>query len=154
MICQSPELFLKELGIDPQQAPKSGGNYVPVNVRGQVAYVAIQFPISRDVPVYTGRLGKDRTTAEGYEAARLSAINVLAQIHKFIGLDQIEGLNHFDLCYQCVDSWDEAPTVANGASDLFISALATKGLHSRSILGVHSLPKNFTVAITASFTIL
>ena len=143
-----------KLGIDPEQAPKSGGNYLPVNVRGQVAYVAIQFPISREVPVYTGRLGQDRTTAEGYEAARLSAINVLTQIHKFIGLNQIDGLNHFDFYYQSVDSWDEAPKVANGASDLFISALATKGFHSRSILGVQSLPKNLTVGITASFTLL
>jgi enamine deaminase RidA (YjgF/YER057c/UK114 family) len=142
-----------KLAVDLNTIPKPGGSYVPVNVRGNVAYVAIQLPIKRNEFYYTGRIGKDITTDEGYQAARLAAINVLAQVHKFVGLEKLVGLNHVDIHYQAADDWDEGPTVANGASDLFLEVLGQRGEHTRTILGVHKLPKNHSVALTASFTI-
>ena len=81
-------------------------------------------------------------------------MNVLAQIQKYVGLDKIEGLNHVDIHYQAADNWDEGPAVANGASDLFLEVLGQKGEHTRTILSVHKLPKNHSVALTASFTII
>ena len=55
--------------------------------------------------------------------------------------------------YQCSETWDEAPAVANGASDLFLQVLGDKGKHTRSIAGVHRLPRGFSVAIVANFTV-
>ena len=145
---------LNELNIDLTDAPKPGGSYVSVNIRGKIAYVAIQFPISKDKYLFTGKLGKTLSTEEGYEAARLSAINVLAQINKYVGFEKIEGLNHIDLYYQGSKYWDEGPIAANGASDLFVKVLGESGFHTRAIFGVHALPRNFSVGITTSFTIL
>ncbi len=59
-----------------------------------------------------------------------------------------------DLYYQATQGWDEAPLVADGASQLFVNVLGSLGTHSRTILGVHSLPRNFSVGITTTFTLL
>jgi enamine deaminase RidA (YjgF/YER057c/UK114 family) len=144
---------LKRLGITFGDVPKPGGSYVAVNVRGNIAYVAIQFPIKQDQFFFIGRLGKEVTTEEGYEAARLAALNVLGQIEKFVGLERIVGLNHADIYYRATEEWDEGPRVANGASDLFLSVLGNKGEHTRAIFGVEKLPRGFSVALTTSFTI-
>lgn len=148
------QTFLSDQNINLEFTPAPGGSYVPVNVRGNVAYVAIQFPILESGLFVTGRLGKDLQTQEGYEAARIAAINTLAQINKAIGFEKIDGLNHVDVYYQSDLEWDEAPIVANGASDLFVNALGTHGIHTRSLVGVYKLPRNFVVGITASFTLL
>ena len=140
--------------LDLDFTPLPGGNYVPVNVRSNIAYVAIQFPIAREGNRFLGRMGKELTTLDGYNAARQAAINILAQMKKFVGLKNIQGLNHIEIYYRCVQDWDEGPRVADGASDLFVNVLGPKGTHSRSLLGVDSLPRSFSVGVTASFTIL
>ncbi len=142
-----------KLGVDLNTIPKPGGSYVAVNIRGNIAYVAIQLPIKEDKFYFTGRIGKDITTDQGYQAARLAGTNVLSQMQKFVGLEKVIGLNHVDIHYQAADDWDEGPTVANGASDLFLEVLGKKGEHTRTIVSVHKLPKNHSVALTASFTI-
>jgi enamine deaminase RidA (YjgF/YER057c/UK114 family) len=144
---------LKSLDVTFGAVPQPGGSYVAVNIRGNIAYVAIQFPI-RDTQFYfLGRLGKEVTTEQGYEAAKMAATNVLLQIDKFVGYERIIGLNHADIYYQVHDTWDDGPHVANGASDLFLKVLGDRGLHTRAILGVDKLPKNHSVALTTSFTI-
>lgn len=144
---------IEKLGIDFSNIPKPGGSYTMVNVRDNIAFVAIQFPIKDNTFYHLGRLGKEVTTEEGYQAAKLAATNVLAQIHKYVGFENIIGLNHADIYYQSGDDWDEGPAVANGASDLFLEVLGDKGVHTRAIFGVHKLPKNHSVALTTSFTI-
>lgn len=130
-----------------------GGNYVSVNVRGNIAYIAIQFPIFNKEFLYQGRLGKELGLEDGYKAMQLCALNVLAQIDAKIGLDKIVGLNHIDAYYQAFSEWDDVPKVVNGASDLFVNVLAEKGTHSRAIFGVEKLSRNFCVGLTTSFTI-
>jgi len=130
-----------------------GGSYVSVNIRGNIAFVAIQFPIKNKLYQYQGRLGNEITTEAGYKAMELCALNVLAQVHEKVGFDTIIGLNHIDAYYQSSDNWDEAPTVVNGASDVFVKALGEKGAHSRAIFGVDKLPRNFSVGLTTTFTL-
>lgn len=131
-----------------------GGSYQSVNIRGKIAYIAIQFPILEGEFLFQGKLGRDFKTEEGYKAMELSALNVLSQIHHKIGFDKIEGLNHIDAYYCASGDWDEAPKVVNGASDLFVKVLGDKGLHARAIFGVDKLPRNFAVGLTASFTLI
>ena len=145
---------LLDTGTDVNDIPLPGGNYVALNIRGITATVAIQCPIEQDKLLYRGVLGKDITTEEGYEAARLCAINVLKQVNRYVNESDLVGLNHVDIMYQCTTEWDEGPAVANGASDLFVKVLGEKGKHTRSICGVHRLPRNFSVAIVASFTVV
>ena len=149
----TPEERLKELGLTLPEVSTPGGSYVSVNIREQIAYVAIQFPILNEEYLYQGRLGESITTEDGYKAMQLCALNVLSQIKAKVGFDRVTGLNHFDAYYQSAEDWDDAPKVVNGASDLFAKVLEEKGTHTRAILGVHKLPRNFCVGLTATFTI-
>jgi enamine deaminase RidA (YjgF/YER057c/UK114 family) len=144
---------LQGLGLTLPAPPLPGGNYVPVNVVKDMVYVAIQLPKGDNGTIYTGRLGSDLDTAMGYKAAELCALNVLAQLNKFVGFEKLMAMNHFDAYYQATDGWDDSPLVINGASDLFLAVLGDAGKHTRAILGVHSLPRNFAVGITATFTL-
>ena len=144
---------LNQLGYQLPNPSTPGGSYVSVNVRNNIAYVAIQFPILNEKHLYQGRLGDDLNTEEGYQAMELCALNVLAQIDQKVGIEKVIGLNHIDAYFQSNESWDDSPQVVNGASDLFVKALDDKGQHSRAIFGVHKLPRNFSVGLTASFTI-
>lgn len=151
---RTPQENLKQLQIELPEVSTPGGSYVSVNIRGQIAYIAIQFPIRNGNYHYQGRLGEDISTDQGYQAMELCALNVLAQVNEKIGFDKIAGLNHIDAYFQSGQDWDESPLVVNGASDLFIKVLEEKGQHSRAIFGVEKLPRNFSVGLTASFTLL
>ncbi|MBV6646577.1 MAG: RidA family protein [Cyclobacteriaceae bacterium] len=145
---------LEEINLSLPEISTPGGNYVSVNVRGDIAYVAIQFPIENGEYHYQGRLGAELTTEDGYKAMQLCALNVLAQIEKKVGFENVEGLNHADAYFQAIGNWDDSPQVVNGASDLFVKVLAEKGTHSRAIFGVDRLPRNFAVGLTTSWSLL
>lgn len=148
-----PQENLSKLNLELPNISTPGGSYLSVNIRQNIAYIAIQFPILNDNYLYQGRLGNEISTEQGYKAMELCALNVLAQVEKKIGFDKIIGLNHIDAYFQSGKDWDDSPIVVNGASDLFVKVLEEKGLHSRAIFGVEKLPRNFSVGITASFTI-
>lgn len=143
---------LLELGLQLPEAPKPGGNYSPVNIRNGIVYIAIQFPKWNGDYLYQGVLGRELSTEDGYKAMQLCALNTLAQIHQINELNKKLKLNHMEAVYRSMDPWDEAPKVADGASDLFINVLGNKGNHTRSIFGVSHLPKNFCVGLTCSFS--
>lgn len=149
-----PRENLNKLNLKLPEIATPGGNYVSVNIRGNIAYIAIQFPILNKEYLYQGRLGNEITTEQGYKAMELCALNVLAQVENKIGFDKIVGLNHIDAYFQSAEHWDDSPIVVNGASDLFVKVLEEKGKHSRAIFGVEKLPRNFSVGLTATFTII
>ena len=149
----TPKKNLEKLNYTLPNVSTPGGSYVSVNIRENIAYIAIQFPILNDDYLYQGRLGNEISTEEGYKAMELCALNVLAQVDNKIGFENIIGLNHIDAYFQAADDWDDSPEVVNGASDLFVKILEDKGVHSRAIFGVHKLPRNFSVGLTATFTI-
>jgi enamine deaminase RidA (YjgF/YER057c/UK114 family) len=144
---------LHQLDLTLPNVSTPGGNYVSVNVRGSIAYVAIQFPILNEEFLFQGRLGQEITTAQGVQAMELCALNVLAQIDHKVGFQNVEGLNHIDVHFQAALPWDDSPMVADGASDLFVKVLGNKGTHSRALVGAANLPRNFCVGLTASFTL-
>ena len=144
---------LKELNLELPEVSTPGGAYESVNIRGNIAYLAIQFPIINGEYHYKGRLGNELTNEDGYKAMQMCALNVLAQVHAKIGLDRIVGLNHFDAYYQSGNNWNDAPKIVNGASDLYLEVLGEKGQHSRAIFGVEKLYGNLCVGLTCTFTI-
>lgn len=144
---------IKALSIDYENLPQPGGSYKAVNIRGKIAWVAIQFPFKNGSLQHAGRLGAEISTEQGYEAAAICAQNIIGQIQKHIGFENIEGLNHLDIYFQNTEHWSNGPAVANGASDLFNKILGDAGHHTRTIVGVHSLSRNSCIAITASFTL-
>lgn len=146
--------YLNSLGLELPEVSTPGGSYQSVNVRGAVAYVAIQFPILNGEFRYQGILGKDLTTEDGRLAMQLCALNVLAQIEAKIGMHNLEGLNHLEVHYVAQAPWDDAPLVVDAASELMLGALGEKGVHSRTIVGVQHLPRQFCVGLTTSFNLL
>ncbi len=145
---------LSELGLTLPPQSKPGGNYLSVNIRGNIAYLAIQLPKDGNNWLYKGRIGAELSNEEGYKAMQLCALNVLAHIEHSIGADRLVGINHMDAYYQASPDWeDEAPKVVDGASDLFVNVLGEKGKHSRAIFGVDKLPRDFAAGITCSLTI-
>src|SRR4029078_4160316 len=135
------------------EVSKPGGNYIAVNIRANVAYIAIQLPKEGDNWIYKGRLGAELTTEEGYKAMQLCALNVLAHINKSIDFEDIVGINHLDAYFQAANDWDESPKIVDGASYLFVNVFGDKGKHSRAIFGVDKLPRNFSAGIACSLTI-
>jgi len=149
----NPKENLIKLSLKLPDVSTPGGSYVSVNIRENIAYIAIQFPILNEEYKYQGRLGNEISTEDGFKAMELCALNVLAQVDKQIGFEKIVGLNHIDAYFQSGADWDDSPIVVNGASDLFVKVLEEKGVHSRSIFGVEKLPRNFSVGLTTSFTL-
>ncbi|HEX9980877.1 MAG TPA: RidA family protein [Flavobacterium sp.] len=145
---------LKKLGFSLPEASVPGGSYCSLNIRGTVAYVAVQFSIENGKYHFQGRFGDKLSTSDGRKAAELCVLNVLSQIQKNVGFKNVVGLNHFDLYYQATGDWDEGPVVADAASELFVAVLGEKGMHSRSIFGVERLPRNFCVGLSATFTVV
>lgn len=148
-----PKENLAKLNLELPEVSTPGGSYVSVNIRGNIAYIAIQFPILNGKYHFQGRLGDEITTEQGYKAMELCALNVLAQVDQKIGFDKIIGLNHIDAYFRSGAGWDDSPMVVNGASDLFMNVLEEKGRHSRAIFGVEKLPRDFCVGLTTTFTI-
>lgn len=143
---------LADLNLELPTVSQPGGNYVSLNIRGNIGYVAIQFPIKNNQFYYQGTLGENISTEDGYNAMQMAALNVLSQIENKVGIENIEGINSIEGLYKSTTSWDDAPKVVDGASDLFVSVLGEKGKHARSIQGVQNLPRNFAVGLTVSFT--
>ena len=148
-----PLVRLAELGLSLPEPPEPGGTYESVRVIGGIAYVAAQFPFADGELAFRGRLGRELTTQDGYRAAELCALNVLAQIDKYVGFDHVLGLNRFEAYMLTVDGWDDFPKVLDGASRVFLDALDDAGRHARALFGVERLPLGAPIELTASFTL-
>lgn len=145
----------------PPNPPRPGGAYVPVRAVGGFAFVAAQFPVATAtegaptaVRTWTGRLGRELTTADGVAAAELAALNVLAQIHRAIGFERVAGLARFEAYLQTAPGWSDFPAVVDGASNLFLAALGPDaGRHARALFGVERLPRDYALELTATFAL-
>ena len=95
-----------------------------------------------------GKVGKDLTLDEGYEAARLVGINLLARLKSTLGdLDRVERIVKLLSMVNCTPEFNQQPQVANGCSDLLVEVFGEKGRHARSAVGMSSLPNDIPVEI-------
>ena len=148
------EAKLKELGLTLPDAPAPAANYVPYVVTGKLVFIAGQ--VSRGPGGFvTGKLGKELTVAQGQAAAKVCALNLLAQLKAACGgeLDRVVRCVKVGGFVNCLDSFQEQPQVINGCSDLFVQVLGDKGRHARFAVGANILPFNAAVEIDAVFEI-
>lgn len=144
----SAEAKLKELGIELPAPPQPGGNYLPYRRMGSVLILAGVISFSADGTQYTGRIGDTRSLEEGYEAARICGLNVLATIREAAGsLDRVKQFLYVGGYANAVPEYGQSPSVINGASDLFEAVFGEAGRHARAAVAVAGLPKNATVEI-------
>lgn len=144
------EARLKALGLELPAAPNPVANYVPSAIAGNLLLISGQISKAADGSIATGRLGGGLSVAEGREAARLCALNILAQARAALGsLDRIAQVVRLNGFVNAAPEFTEHPQVINGASDLMVELLGEKGRHSRVAVGVSSLPLGCAVEIDA-----
>lgn len=144
---------LESLGVTLEDAPAPAANYVPFVRVGNILYVSGQ--ISKTDKLITGKLGDDLDVEAGAAAARVCAINLLAQVKAACGGD-IEKLVRVIKLTGFVNStadFTAQPQVINGASDFLVEALGDAGRHSRSAVSAASLPLGVAVEIEGIFEI-
>ena len=140
---------LDRLGIVLPQAPSAVANYVGWVRTGNLVVTSGQLPWEGSVLKYTGRLGVELKTQEGYHAARLATINGVAQLRDAIGdLERIVQIVRLEGNVHSADGFTEQPQVLNGASDLLMEVFEARGRHTRTALGVHDMPLSAAVQLS------
>jgi len=143
------EARLASLGIALPEAPNPVANYVPAFLAGNLLFISGQISKGAD-GVAKGRLGADLTIEQGRDAARLSALAILAQAKAAVGdLDRIKQVVRLTGFVNATPEFVDHPQVINGASDLMVEVLGDKGRHTRAAVGVSSLPMGCAVEIDA-----
>ena len=141
---------LAALGVTLPAAAAPAANYVPFAQSGKLILTSGQLPISDGKLAVTGLLGRELDVAAGKEAARLCAINVLAQLQAATGdLGKIARLVKITVFVASTPDFTEQHLVANGASDFLVEALGEAGRHARAAVGMASLPLNAAVEVEA-----
>ena len=143
------EKKLQELGIELVSAPDPMANYVSVQKAGGLWFFSGAGPFVNGKPSMFGRLGENLTTQQGYEAARLAGINLLAILKRELGgdwsrLKQIVKVQGF---VNSTNYFMEQPQVINGVSDLFGQVLGERGRHARTAVAVNTLPFGIPVEV-------
>jgi enamine deaminase RidA (YjgF/YER057c/UK114 family) len=148
------EARLKALDLVLPEAKAPIGSYVPfLHLSGQL-FVSGQLPLREGRIVAEGALGADLELSQGQEAARICAINILAQANAALGdLDRIVQLLRLNGFVNAAPGFADHPKVLNGASELMVEVLGNKGLHTRIAVGCASLPLNAAVEVDAIFAV-
>lgn len=144
-----PEERLAALGIVLPEPEAPVANYVRAVRTGDLVFLAGHGPSLLDGSGFvTGEVGSDLTLEEGYEAARLTAISLLASLKAEIGdLGKVRRIVRVFGMVNAVDGFGEQPEVINGASDLLVEVFGERGRHARAAVGMASLPRDIAVEI-------
>lgn len=146
---------LKELEITLPKAVAPVANYVPYVVTGNLAFVSGQVTLGPSGLEYVGQVGKDFSVEQGQAAARLCALNIVAQLREACGgnLDRVKRCVKLTGFVNAVPGFAQHPEVVNGASDTIVQIFGEAGKHARAAVGAGSLPRNVAVEVEAVFEI-
>jgi len=143
-----PEAKLKELGIKLPTPAAPVANYVNAVRTGNLLFLAGKGPTGPDGKDVIGKLGKDLTVAQGYEAARFVAINQLAVLKAELGdLNKVRRVVKVLGMVNSDPAFTQQPEVINGFSDLLVTVFGDKGRHARSAVGMAALPRGIAVEV-------
>ena len=147
---------LKKLNIELPIAPDPVGAYVAFKKVGKLIFISGQLPISKDGKLIKGKIGKDLSIEDGQKAAKLCAINILAQAKKATGgdLDKIKSCIKITGFVNSSDSFTEQPKIINPASEILSAVFSENGKHARAAISANSLPLGVAVEIDAIFEII
>ena len=142
------EARLEELGLTLPESPSPMANYVSVQRTGNLLFFSGAGPIKDGKPAITGTLGKELSVEEGYEAAKLTALNLLSVLKKTIGdLDKVKQIIKLLAFVASTNDFNKQPAVINGASDLLVEVFGDRGRHARSAIAANVLPFSIPVEI-------
>ena len=142
------EKRLEELGISLPKPPTPVANYIPVVRVGKLLFVSGALPMDEKGLLYRGKVGREVTLENGYEAARLAALNCLAAARQSLGtLNKIRRVVRLTGYVASAEGFNDQPKVVNGASDIVVEIFGEAGKHTRVAIGVYELPLGAPVEI-------
>ena len=145
---------LQALGIELPTPAVPAANYVPFVRTGNLLFVSGQIPMGPKGIDFVGKLGADADVDFGRAAARLCAINLIAQVRAATGdLEKLVRVVKLTGFVNSTGDFLDHPKVVNGASDLMVDVFGDKGRHSRSAVGVAALPFGVAVEVEGIFEI-
>ena len=145
---------LRELDITLPEPPAAVASYVPYVVSGNLVIISGQISLGPDGPV-TGKVGGDLSLEDGVAAARICALNIIAQLKAACAgdLDKVKRCVRLGGFVNCGPDFTDHPKVINGASDMMLDVFGDAGRHARAAVGAPSLPLGVAVEIDAIFEI-
>lgn len=149
----SPEDRLAELGVTLPQPASPIANYAPWRAECGLVTISGQLPLIDGEPRFRGTVGETVSVDEAVEAAKLCAVNLLAQLRNACegDLRRVRGVLRLAGFVNAAPGFQDHPKVLNGASDLMVAAFGPDGRHARTAVGVSSLPLGVPVEIEGQF---
>ncbi|UUX97189.1 RidA family protein [Aquabacterium sp. J223] len=146
---------LAELGLELPVPPTPIANFVPWRLHGGLVWLAGQVNEWNGTVPFVGKVGREFDLAQGQQAARLCALNLLACLKLACGgdLQRVRGCVNVGGFVNCAPAFEFVPAVVNGASDLFVALWGEAGRHARTAVGVASLPRRAAVEVNAVFAV-
>ena len=144
---------IEKLGINLPKAADPVGSYVASKISGKFLFISGQISIDDKGNLIKGKIGKDLSTDEGYEAAKRCALNIISQVKKACNndLSKVKSCIKLTGFVNSTDNFIDQPKVINGASDLLSLIFGDLGTHTRAAVSTNSLPLGVSVEIDAIF---
>ena len=144
---------LNKLNIKLPDAKAPVGNYVATKVSGNMLFISGQISIDENGQLIKGKVGKDLSTDDGYNAAKRCALSIIAQVKKACNndLSKVKSCVKLTGFVNSTDEFIDQPKVLNGASDLIASVFGDAGMHTRAAVSTNSLPLGVSVEVDAIF---
>jgi len=144
---------IKKLGIAIPDAPAPVGAYVAFKIVNKLLFISGQISVDSNGRFIKGKVGKDIDLKKGQEAAKLCAINIIAQAKKACSgdLEKISSCIKLTGFVNSSDEFIDQPKIINGASELITAVFGDNGKHTRAAVSVNSLPLGVSVEIDAIF---
>jgi enamine deaminase RidA (YjgF/YER057c/UK114 family) len=139
---------IKQLGLILPEMAAPVAAYVPFAKVDKMIFTAGQIAIVKGELKYKGKLGREISLEQGYESAKICALNALAAVKRAAGtLDNVERIVKITGFVNSTDDFTDQPRVMNGASELVKEIFGEAGLHARSAIGVNALPLGASVEV-------
>jgi enamine deaminase RidA (YjgF/YER057c/UK114 family) len=149
-----PEDRLRRMGLSLPAPPAPLAHYVQTVQAGALLFVAGQAPLRDGVHQYVGKVGREWTEAQGYDAARLTALNLLATVKAGLGdLDRVRRVISLFGMVNCTETFTRLDEVIDGASDLVLSVWGKRGRHARTVAGMQQLHFGMAIEVEGVFEV-
>ena len=144
---------IKELKLILPEAKDPVGSYVATKVIDKMLFISGQISITANGDLIKGKVGKELTTEDGYEAAKRCGLSIVSQVKKACNddLSKIKSCIKLTGFVNSTNDFIEQPKVINGASDLIVSIFEEAGMHTRAAVSTNSLPLGVSVEVDAIF---
>ena len=147
------ERKIEELKIKLPEAKPPVGSYVATKITGNLLFISGQISIAENGDLIKGKIGKDLSTEQGYNAAKRCGLSIVAQAKVACDgdLSKIKSCLKLTGFVNSTDNFTDQPKVINGASDLITSIFGDAGMHTRAAVSTNGLPLGVSVEVDAIF---